>query len=137
MLFPLRPIFLFPIPIPIKAKHLVLGYAVLTLLMIQAPAGGIAHLAHLGGLVCGYLFIKIKYHARLPYRFAEETAAFFKRKFRFRIRIRKKPDLRVMNSEDFMASQIDPILEKISRSGLKSLTRKEKKILRQARSHMK
>ena len=38
-----------------------------------------------------------------------------------------------MSPEDFMASEMDPILEKISREGMRSLTREERRILDQGR----
>ena len=38
-----------------------------------------------------------------------------------------------MSAEDFMRAEIDPILEKISREGMRSLTREERRILAQGR----
>lgn len=60
MMFPNVPIFLFFIPIPIKAKYFVMGYGAIELLSaFQNSAGdNVAHFAHLGGMLFGYLIIK-------------------------------------------------------------------------------
>ena len=59
MLFPNQPIYLMFIPIPIKAKFFVLLYAGYELFQgIQISAGdNIAHFAHLGGALFGWLII--------------------------------------------------------------------------------
>jgi len=50
--------FLFP-PIPVKAKYVVIGYGVLELYLGLTNAGGsIAHFAHLGGMLFGFILIK-------------------------------------------------------------------------------
>lgn len=50
--------FIFP-PIPVKAKYVVIGYAAIELyLAITSPGSGIAHTAHLGGMIFGYLLIR-------------------------------------------------------------------------------
>ena len=60
MLFPHQPLYLMFIPVPIKAKYFVIGYAVLTLLMGVANFSfdNIAHFAHLGGMIFGYFLIQ-------------------------------------------------------------------------------
>lgn len=58
MLFPNSQMFVFPIPFPIKAKFFVIGYAVIELLLgLGRTADGIAHFAHLGGMVFGFFMI--------------------------------------------------------------------------------
>ncbi len=50
--------FIFP-PIPVKAKYVVIGYAGIELyLAITSPGSNIAHTAHLGGMIFGYLLIR-------------------------------------------------------------------------------
>jgi hypothetical protein len=41
-----------------------------------------------------------------------------------------------MNAEQFIAEEVDPLLEKISRDGLQSLSRRERRILAQAREKL-
>ncbi len=60
MLFPdTRLMLLFP-PIPIKAKYFVIGYGVLELSLALDNSSGdnVAHFAHLGGMLFGYLLLK-------------------------------------------------------------------------------
>lgn len=59
MLFPNTQLFLLFPPIPIRAKYMVIGYGALELyLAITQPGSGIAHAAHLGGMLFGFILIK-------------------------------------------------------------------------------
>ena len=59
MLFPNTEMFLMFIPVPIKAKYMVIGYGALELFSGIAHTGsGIAHFAHLGGMLFGFLLIR-------------------------------------------------------------------------------
>ncbi len=59
VLFPNTQLMLLFPPIPIKAKYLVMGYGALELyLAITQPGSNIAHTAHLGGMLFGYLLIR-------------------------------------------------------------------------------
>ncbi|MGL5893954.1 MAG: rhomboid family intramembrane serine protease [Bacteroidales bacterium] len=58
MLFPQTPLYLMFIPVPIKAKYFVIFYGLFELFMgVRGTGDGIAHWAHLGGMIFGYLFI--------------------------------------------------------------------------------
>lgn len=61
MLFPDAPLYLFFIPVPIKAKWMVLGMGAIEILIgLSEAAGktdGVAHFAHLGGMIFGFLII--------------------------------------------------------------------------------
>ena len=57
MLFPNSEMFIFPLPMPIKAKYFVIGYAVLELVLGITGRDGIAHFAHLGGMLFGLILI--------------------------------------------------------------------------------
>ena len=57
MLFPNSEMFIFPLPMPIKAKYFVIGYAVLELVLGITGGDGIAHFAHLGGMLFGLILI--------------------------------------------------------------------------------
>lgn len=66
MLFPEERMFIIPIPIPIKAKWIVMGSIVVELFSaIGTSNDGVAHLAHLGGMLFG--FILIRYWKKHPY----------------------------------------------------------------------
>ncbi len=59
MLFPNTPLFIFPLPMPIKAKFFVIGYAAIELFygISNNPGDNVAHFAHLGGMIFGFLLI--------------------------------------------------------------------------------
>lgn len=57
MMFPEERIYLYFL-VPIKAKWFVIGYAVLELFAgVTGTAAGVAHFAHLGGMIFGFLLI--------------------------------------------------------------------------------
>ncbi len=58
LLFPERPIFLYFI-IPIKAKWFVLIMGVIEFVTsLSQPGGGVSHVAHLGGMIFGFLYLR-------------------------------------------------------------------------------
>ncbi|MDE6457770.1 MAG: rhomboid family intramembrane serine protease, partial [Muribaculum sp.] len=58
MIFPNRPLYLMFVPIPIKAKWMVIGYGLIELALgLGAAKDGVAHFAHLGGMIFGVLMI--------------------------------------------------------------------------------
>lgn len=126
MLFPNRIVLMFFF-FPMRARNavLLLGAIELWITLTAGPyAGGVARLAHLGGALFGFLYLKYadKIHYSLPrIRFTNRTS-----------RKSKEADW-----ERFMNEEVDPILDKISREGIHSLTRKERKILKKARGRRK
>jgi membrane associated rhomboid family serine protease len=59
VLFPNTQLMLLFPPIPIKAKYFVLGYGAIELyLAFTQPGSNIAHAAHLGGMLFGYILIR-------------------------------------------------------------------------------
>ncbi len=58
MMYPNRKIMLIFFPVPIAAKYFVVIYGVLELTLgVAAPGSGVAHFAHLGGMLFGLLLI--------------------------------------------------------------------------------
>lgn len=56
--FPDMPMYLFFIPVPIKAKYMVIGYGVLEFFLgVSGAQSSVAHFAHLGGLLFGLILI--------------------------------------------------------------------------------
>ena len=54
------PLYLFFIPVPIKAKYAIIGYGVIELMFgVTGTMSGVAHFAHLGGMVFGIILILI------------------------------------------------------------------------------
>jgi len=61
MLFPNAELMLMFIPIPIKAKYLVAGYGAIELFsgIHNSAADNVAHFAHIGGMLFGFILIMI------------------------------------------------------------------------------
>ena len=73
MLFGERQVFLFPFPFAIKMKYLVaiLGFVALVGAIDDRVGGGTANIAHLGGLLFGYLYLKFIPRRGLTFVFSE------------------------------------------------------------------
>ena len=58
MTYPEERMFIIPIPFPIKAKWLVVGYVVYEIInALSNSSDGIAHVAHLGGMLFGFIIL--------------------------------------------------------------------------------
>lgn len=65
MTYPEERMIIFPLPVPIKAKWFVMIYIVIELMLALSNTGdGVAHVAHLGGMLFGYFLIR---HWRAAY----------------------------------------------------------------------
>jgi membrane associated rhomboid family serine protease len=123
LMFPNRIIYLWFI-LPIKAKYLVGCFAILTFIASfqQPQGGGVAHFAHLGGMLIGFLYLKADWRISRIFRFLNEKT-------------RKRKLEKLSNSrqeEDKILEQVDRILDKINAQGMDSLSGKERKILEKA-----
>jgi membrane associated rhomboid family serine protease len=113
----------FLLPIRLKAKHL--GYGAMTLATLgiifdRTPT--VAHSSFLGGCLAGWFYAHLLGYGR---------PSILQRMLRQR---RTEADrIHAMTPEQFIAEQIDPLLDKISREGMDSLTRAEKRLLAKAR----
>ena len=93
MLFPDRPIYLYMI-VPIKAKWFVVIMGVIEFVASYSDAtSGVSHVAHLGGMLFGYLYLRgphLPY--RLPLRYDEWRRARLRRKFEVYMRKHERKD---------------------------------------------
>ena len=95
-------------------------------LLLLDREGVVSHSALLGGAGGGLALCS---PSGLRPAFVDSTPTASNRKLRRDRRSR-------MSLEEFMAEEIDPLLEKISRSGMSSLTRSERRILAEVRERM-
>jgi membrane associated rhomboid family serine protease len=59
MMFPNAKMVVFPVPFPVKAKYAIIGFIVLSVALgVTDTAPSIAHFAHLGGMIFGWLLIQ-------------------------------------------------------------------------------
>jgi membrane associated rhomboid family serine protease len=81
--FPNRPILMFLL-FPIPAKYFVMISGGIALLLSLSGPGGVAHTAHLGGIVTGYLYLKgMRFHllSEIQYRILKWRMNRMRRKF--------------------------------------------------------
>ncbi|HEX9693053.1 MAG TPA: rhomboid family intramembrane serine protease [Gemmatimonadales bacterium] len=143
--WPDAPIYVFPVPFPIKAKWLVTFFVVANLASALLGAqNGVAYLAHLGGLLFGFVYLKWE---SVTTRRERVTVPRIRRPQRPTPQAgrRDKPREKATagaprpDNEHSIYDEVDRVLDKISRSGLESLTPTERRLLdemsRQLRRH--
>src|ERR1035438_7187260 len=143
-LFPERPLMLllfFIIPLSMRAKFLLLFEAIATGVGLFAGMDNVAHAAHLGGMLTGIVFIRYAMHWHWP-QFKRTWAQPPRRLVTVLPRTsaswaqsRGSAD-EDLPPEEFLAKEVDPILDKISAHGIQSLTARERRILETAREKM-
>ena len=129
MLFPEQRIFIIPIPFPIKAKWFVMIYVAIELFSAIGSSGdGVAHVAHLGGMLFGFLLIR--YWKKHPYRSTVNFSDF--RIFHTTTSTQPphhESDWDYNKRKQTEQAEIDRILDKIRKSGYDSLSKSEKQKL--------
>lgn len=116
ILFPQMSLYFFPLPVAIPIRMAAIAGLVIYVLYVMARAANAGgHAAHLAGMAAGaaYVFSE-NWRAHLRVRFASG-------------RFEKK-----MTSHRRLQFEVDRILQKVHDSGIHSLTRKERKILKKA-----
>lgn len=126
LLFPDRMIYIYFL-FPIRARYFVLIFGAIAFMSaFSARSDGIAHFAHLGGMVVGYLFLKMDWRLEGLLE-------------RFGSRFGKKPKMKIhrggkSDTTDFR-QRVDEILDKINQVGYENLTDEERELLRKASSY--
>lgn len=148
MMFPDRSIYLYFL-LPIRARFFILAWIGLDLLWgVSGSSRGIAHFAHLGGALTGFLWMlgemnlvpvramwqRVRREFRNPFGKSERFVRRDSRRYeptdaRFYDIKTRKP---IEDDTDVNQQVIDAILDKISVAGYQSLTPDEKRILNEA-----
>ncbi|NWF49223.1 MAG: rhomboid family intramembrane serine protease [Ignavibacteriaceae bacterium] len=148
MIFPDRYIYLYFL-IPVKAKYLIGFLIVMEFLLVDSANSGVAHLAHLGGALAGFIFILLDKKTHVPlkniFRNRQFKSTSSSSPFgRFNGNESEIEDARfteinngTKDKSEITQEEIDAILDKISQSGYQNLTDKEKRILFEASKKMK
>ena len=121
--FEVTMLFFFVIPVRLRAKYvgwMVAGTAAALPLLRVMP--DVAHIAHLGGCVVGWIYAR---------QLGFGNPLWVQR--RLVERRQREARLARMDPDQYMVEEIDPILDKISRDGIRSLSRRERRILEQGR----
>lgn len=126
LLFPNRILTLllfFFLPIQIMAKYLVMIFVGISLFYgFFGGESGVAHFAHLGGMLVGFLYLKIDWRLGALGKWLRQ------RSVKRRLRIERAGQQR----ERQFRERVDAILDKINEVGYENLTSEEKRILNQA-----
>ena len=140
LFMPTMKVYFFFIPVPIPIGRFIKWYAIASLLMLIGrntigPNFGPnwAHSAHLGGILGGWLFVRYFVRANLP---SFDIFHWFSN-----LRAQNKRDkfthVKSSCTTEATSEDVDRILDKISQSGLSSLTDTEKSVLDEARSKLR
>lgn len=122
LMFPNRYIYLYFF-FPVKAKYLVMIAALLTFMSaISYNPDGIAHFAHLGGMIVGFVYLKA------DWRLHSFVEWFQERKTKRHIYNIERHRRDIANFRE----ELDRILDRINEVGYENLTKDEKKVLRKA-----
>jgi len=146
---------IFFIPVAIPAWLLLVFQGAITLIGLIAPSERdiIAHGAHLGGMIVGFLWVR--YYVRgsgwgsipalgkvsLPTIVLKRggrpaSSRNPSRPLRPGIRVVKEENHDDLSDAEFISKKVDPILDKIREQGIHSLTDKERKILEKAQGKL-
>ncbi len=132
MLFPRTPIMLILLP-PIEARYVVAGLIAIDVIFLNA-GGGIARMVHLGGALGGYLLMRARANGMdLSYipRFFEYLMG--KMKPSQKPKKSRNKNMSIVSDaeiiEEVDQTELDEILEKISKQGYDALTKEEKRKL--------
>ncbi len=146
VLFPHQPLTLllfFVLPVTLSARALLLASVALALIGLLMPADNVAHGAHLGGMLAGYVFL------RWGERVRDRLQSWRRHPPRPRLRelarvgggrsswsSEREQWESELPPDEFIRREVDPILDKISAHGIQSLTERERRILEAARKKM-
>lgn len=134
--WPEHPIYVFPVPFPIKAAWLVLILVTLDLAAaMRGSPDGVAHFAHLGGFLVGFILLRSEDSVRRRARaaFQQRVPAHVVPRTHRRAPVPEEaPQAAARAAPAEQApehDQVDRLLDKISESGLDSLTPDERRLL--------
>jgi membrane associated rhomboid family serine protease len=137
--------------IPVKAKYLIGFLVIIEFFSVDSASSNVAHLAHLGGALFGFLYIMfdknsyvgLKNIFRKSYYNKTNSGKSIFDRFSFKSKNTLKNaedakfyDLKNDRTDEVTQQEIDAILDKISQSGYQNLSEKEKKILFEASKKM-
>lgn len=122
LMFPERHLYLYFL-FPVKVKYAIPGMMLVGFLF---AAPNVAHMAHLGGAICGFAILKVDWRwAHLGNRL---------KRLRYD-RQAAKLESRRANAEEMM-KKVDAILDKINEVGIENLTKAERQFLEDASSNL-
>jgi len=132
MFFPDMMIMMLIPPIPMKLKTFAFVFLVVELAFEVGVSDGIAHLAHVGGFLGGYLYIRLLYKNEIwdmfSFKFGKAKSPYS---------MKSPPSGWSVTDSQVTQAEMDRILDKLSATGINSLTEQEMETLRRAREQMR
>jgi membrane associated rhomboid family serine protease len=127
VLFPDEIIYIWGI-LPMKAKYFALLFGGIEFFASFKSGSGVAHLAHLGGMAVGYIYLKRKGGGGKAFggHFGGDRLKEWNRK------MKEADDARMENEIEQIRLEVDELLDKINRVGFDGLTKKEQERLEEA-----
>lgn len=131
--WPNAPIFVFPLPVPVRAKWLVMFIAAMSLVAgLTGAERGVAHLAHLGGFAAALLYMRGTSLLRFARRHAppgRASAVLVHPSGASEGRVLPFGPPQRHGTAAVDLAEVDRVLDKISAGGLSSLTPDERRFL--------
>jgi membrane associated rhomboid family serine protease len=121
VLFPHHELYIWGL-FPVRARTLVIILTALSIIWGIRGGDGIAHFAHLGGMLAGLIYLRSDHRA---WRLWDRLRRIWDR-FPVKIKFGQKSD---DDSDEYDEGKIDSILDKINSKGYENLTETEKRIL--------
>jgi membrane associated rhomboid family serine protease len=140
--WPDAPVLIFPLPVPVKAKWIVITLAAISLVSgLLRVHDGMAHFAHLGGFAAAFFYLRAGtlFQRPKPARTVERTPAVLVRppaaEASRRAEFNAPPQRRAPDAT--VRAEVDRLLDKISERGLESLTADERRVLDEMSKRLK
>jgi membrane associated rhomboid family serine protease len=121
LLYPNRKLMFFPFFISLKAKYWAMIFAGISVLMGIWGNDRIAHFAHLGGMVIGFVYIKFGWKLFL-------SDFFYKKKVEIKHKTISRKRERILK----IRKEVDAILDKINDVGYENLSNRDREVLKDA-----
>lgn len=122
VMFPNRYLYLYFL-VPVKVKWAIPGFLLIGLLF---GGSGVSHLAHLGGAIFGFLYMKLDWR----------WLSFSKKVKNISVKRKEaKLEKNRMKAEETM-HKVDEILDKINEVGIENISKEERKFLEEASSNL-
>ncbi|OPZ31605.1 MAG: Rhomboid protease GluP [Lentisphaerae bacterium ADurb.BinA184] len=139
IMFPNRLYMMLIPPIPMRLKTLAFVFGIIEVVSLLNERSSIAHLAHLGGMLGGYFYMRLLFRSNWGSASHLSPRRWFggSRAFRPREDTRSAEAKPHEQADDEVMGQVDDILDKIGRHGVGSLSARERQVLDEARERLK
>ena len=142
MYWPDSEMIIFPLPMPIKTRYIVIAIIVLDVLGAMLNTNSqVAHWAHLGGALVGFLYMRVQSYSRpvpVPQSISRERVLVSRpQPTEAAGEQQPKPRPRRRVEKDPVTVEMDRVLDKISAQGMDSLTSAERQFLSEVSSKRK